>query len=413
MQAQRVKSIKKLGIQNVLDIEVDHPDHNFYAEGIVTSNSHAVGYSYITAQTAYLKANHPKEFFLSLLKMSKFEPNPIEVISKTNQELRFFGIQLLPPHILNSDIDFKIVGNDIMFGLGSIKGISDKTIERLNKFRCPHPTKFDIFLGAKEAGLSIGVTAALILVGAIGNEKRSKLVYEAQLFNLLTQKEKRFVVEHGPQFNYDLVKCLKHLKVSKDEKGKPLMKESRYVTLKKHEEPYRKMLEFNSKYEELSRYYFERLLLGYAYSTTLMSIYKPSVPDLITIEEANTCLAQEKVRIVGEVTNVINRKGKESGRRYIKIDMQDHTGSCQVLLCDSDTVWKIEEHKEENGRIVKEGDLVVVSGSKGDNIIFGKKIGIQECSILSKISQIKEIKEPENNEKVEEKTCVQTNIPLI
>ncbi len=40
--------------------------------------SHAAGYSYLTAITAYLKANHPKEFYLSLLIYSQNETKPLE-----------------------------------------------------------------------------------------------------------------------------------------------------------------------------------------------------------------------------------------------------------------------------------------------------------------------------------------------
>ena len=383
--------IKNAGLNKGIPVEVT----NKFWETIKQSGKylfnagHAYSYGSICAQTTYIKSNYPKEFFVSLLRMAKFEPNPIEVISKINQELRHFGITLLPPHILHSDIDFKVIGDDIMFGLGSIKGVSDKTIEKLNKFRHPHSNKFEIFVGAKEAGLSIGVLSSLILVGAIDANNRPKLVYEAQLFNLLTAKEKRYVLEYGIQFNFDLVKCLKHLRLSKDEKGKPIIKDSRYETLKKHETPYKKMLDFNSKHEDLGKYYFERFLLGYAYSINLIDIYKNVVPDIITIEEVNGCLEKEKVHFVGEVSNVISRKGKESGRKYLKAEIQDHTGICSVLLCDTDKAWKVQEHHEENAGTMKEGDIVFVRGSKGENIIFAKKIGVQPIEIFDKISKIK------------------------
>lgn len=167
MQAQRVKSIRRIGTQNTIDLEVDHPDHNFYAEGIVVSNSHSVATSYLTALTVYLKYKYPLQFYLACLNEVKGKPDFIENISKINQELRHFNIKLLPPHILHSDIEFKIEGENIRFGLNSIKGISDKTIEKLNKFRTPHSNKFEVFMGAKEAGLSIGVLGALIMAGCL------------------------------------------------------------------------------------------------------------------------------------------------------------------------------------------------------------------------------------------------------
>ena len=400
MQTQGIKSIRRIGIRDTLDFEVDHLDHNFYAEGIVVSNSHSLATSYLTALTVYLKYKHPTEFYLACLKEVKGKPDAIEAISQINQELRNFGITLLPPHILNSEIDFKVVGNDILFGLGSIKGISEKTIEKLNKFRHPHSNKFEVFAGAKEAGLSIGILASLILVGAldIKNQKRAKIVYEAQLFNVLTPKEKQLVIDFGTQFDYDLVKCLRHIRTLKTEKGKLIIKDSRYETIKKKEAPYKQMFEFNSKNEKLSKYWMERSLLGYSYSVNLIDIYKDVAPDLMTIEEVNGCLEYEKVHFVGEAVKVISKKGRESGRKYIKVEVQDHTGTCQVLLCDSAKFEKVAEHIEENNGSVEEGSIISIRGDKGKDIIFAKKIGIQPVEIFEKISQLKNIKE-ENIEK--------------
>lgn len=393
MQAQGIKSIKKLGIQSSLDFKVNHKDHNFYAEGIVVSNSHSLATSYLTALTVYLKYKYPKEFYLACLNEAKEKTKHTESIAQIQKELRHFNISLLPPHILRSDIDFKIVGNDIMFGLGSIKGINNETIEKLNKFRHPHSNKFEIFTGAKEAGLSIGVLGALVLCGSLGNEKRSKLLYEAQLFNLLTINEKRLIIELGPRCNFDLVQCLRYLRTLKNERGKPILKDSRYETIKKHEIPYKKMFEFNSKHENLMQWWAEKTLLGYSYSIKLIDIYKDVAPDLITIEEINSSLEGERVHCIGEVIKVVNRKGKESGQKYLRVEVQDHTGSCQVLLCNTEKYDKVGEHIEDNQRAVEEGDIVVVNGSKGKDIIFANKIGVQEKLLIMKASEIKEEKE--------------------
>ena len=83
----------------------------------------------------YLKFNYPREFFLSLLKYTKYEPNSHEEIAKITQELGNFDIKLLPPDLNKSDIDFKIEGNNIRYGLNSIKGVSTKVLEALLEFR--------------------------------------------------------------------------------------------------------------------------------------------------------------------------------------------------------------------------------------------------------------------------------------
>ena len=88
------------------------------------NKSHSLAYAALAAVTIYLKFNHPQQFFLSLLKMSRNEPDPIGEISKIQKEMHEFGIELLPPHIIKSEMDFSIEDKDIRFGLLSIKVIS-------------------------------------------------------------------------------------------------------------------------------------------------------------------------------------------------------------------------------------------------------------------------------------------------
>ena len=46
MQFEKIRSVKKVGMGRTVDIEVNHPKHIFYGNGIATSNSHAVSYAF-------------------------------------------------------------------------------------------------------------------------------------------------------------------------------------------------------------------------------------------------------------------------------------------------------------------------------------------------------------------------------
>ena len=98
------------------------------------NKSHSIAYAALAAITVYLKFKYPQQFFLSLLKMTRNEPDPTKEISLIHKELYDFDMKLLPPHLTKSDMDFTIEDNNIRYGLLSIKGISDKSIEKLNKF---------------------------------------------------------------------------------------------------------------------------------------------------------------------------------------------------------------------------------------------------------------------------------------
>ena len=76
MSAWKVKIEQKIA-QNNLDKEVgevlwkvaeDSANYSF-------NKSHSISYAILAAITTYLKFKHPKEFFLSLLKMTKHEPD--------------------------------------------------------------------------------------------------------------------------------------------------------------------------------------------------------------------------------------------------------------------------------------------------------------------------------------------------
>ena len=176
------------------------------------NKSHSISYAYLAACTVYLKFNHPKEFFLSLLKYTKYEPNSHEEIAKITQELGDFGIKLLPPDLNKSDIDFKIEGENIRYGLNSIKGVSTKVLESLLEFReDSFANKYEVFLSAKQAGLNIGILSALIQAGLLDSfvhSNRCRLVLEAQTFNILTDREKRNLIALGDKYNYDIITAI-------------------------------------------------------------------------------------------------------------------------------------------------------------------------------------------------------------
>ncbi len=356
------------------------------------NRSHGCAYSATTCVTAYLKVNHPKEFFLALLKNCQHEAKPMEEIGLIQRELINFGIILLPPHIIKSGLDFTIEGDNIRFGLGNIKGISAKTIEKLNKFRNVHSNKLEIFKAADESGLPISVLSSLILVGSLDGEKfnttRSKLVLEAQLYRLLTDKEKNLVSDFGGQFNYSLIDIIKHIsKEARDIKGKLLIKESRYATLKRNFAPYHEMYNFNKSNEILANYYMEYELLGGAYSHQLIDIFRKHCDDLITISQIKASDEGERVHFAARIYAVKEGVSK-SKNKYIKVFCSDHTSNFMVMLCNSPKFDKIGEFLEENGAKMKESDIIVVRGKKSNDMVWGDKITIQNVEVFDKISKM-------------------------
>ena len=419
--ALKVRSFESIGFRYTIDIEVNHQDHNFYAEGIAVSNSHAFSYASLSAAMIYLKFKYPKEFYLSLLKMTRHEPDPLSEIGKIEKELHYFGIKLCPPHVLKSELDFSIEGNNLRFGLLSIKGISDKSIEKLNKFRTQYSNKFEVFKGAEEAGLSIGILSAIIQAGALDNEMedaskrlpRSKTVLEAQTWNLLSDKEKRYAFQLAEQFNYDLLKIVMHLKTVMDEKGKPVIscKENdkkpddgkkrryRYETIKKHYEPYLSIYNQNRKCEDFANWYYERTLLGYTYNKSLRDIFSKDIVLKSTIE-INNAPPNTKVLLVGivhEIKSGVSKKEKKT--KYFRASISDEVGYTNVLLFND----SIEACKTMNGTLPVEGNIVIVKGVRKSDAVFAETIIVQDHKIYIKLSDLKSKTDIDTEGKIEDK----------
>ena len=96
------------------------------------NKSHAVAYSIIAYQTAYLKANYPLEFFTASINL---EIDDSEKINTYLQDLKRLNIKMLPPDINKSSALFKIEDNAIRFGLGGIKNVGIHAIKAVVKER--------------------------------------------------------------------------------------------------------------------------------------------------------------------------------------------------------------------------------------------------------------------------------------
>tara|TARA_R100000234_G_scaffold27535_1_gene15855 strand:- start:8331 stop:10889 length:2559 start_codon:yes stop_codon:yes gene_type:complete len=359
------------------------------------NKSHSISYAILAAWTAYLKFKHPKEFFLSLLKLSKYEPDSHTEINKISQELQFFDMELLSPDLAKSKIDFSIENGNIRFGLNAIKGVSEKSLESLENFReSKTPTKFDIFISAKQAGINIGLLSALIQAGTLRSYKtdRTRLVLEAQTFNLLTDKEKAFVCQVGKKYNYDILTiihdCAKINKTKRDD-GRPFMTEKRYETFVKKYSNYKTIYNQNRNYEDFANWVYENKLLGYTPSVKLKTVFMQNEKSFTDCVELMSVFSGDKVKMVGEVEDVYKGKTRKDNSNFYKFKMKDETGRTDALFMDTRRGKNLSTYIENGNKIPEKGDIVVFTGRKGDDIIWLEKMAIQNDRIFMKLSDIK------------------------
>ncbi|MEM7724767.1 MAG: OB-fold nucleic acid binding domain-containing protein [Cyanobacteria bacterium P01_A01_bin.45] len=125
----KILTKKLLGIQTVYDIGVEK-DHNFLIKhGQVASNcfnkSHSTAYGYVTYQTAYLKANYPLEYMAALLTANSGDTDKVQKYISTCLNM---NIQIEPPDINRSGVDFTPLDDKILFGFSAIRHVGQSAI---------------------------------------------------------------------------------------------------------------------------------------------------------------------------------------------------------------------------------------------------------------------------------------------
>ena len=141
------------------------------------NKSHSAAYALIAYQTAYLKAHFPVEYMAAILTCEKDTDKVVVFI----EECKNMGVKVLPPSVNTSDKDFKIDGNEIIFGLKAIKNVGENAIDSIVEERKKNGNFKNIFdycerISTKDANKR--VLEALIKSGSMDcfNKKRSQLL---------------------------------------------------------------------------------------------------------------------------------------------------------------------------------------------------------------------------------------------
>jgi len=84
------------------------------------NKSHAAAYALISYQTAYLKANHPVEFFAASMSLDLGNTDKLALFV---QDAKKFGVTVRPPDINRSHADFDVQGGEVLYALGAVKSV--------------------------------------------------------------------------------------------------------------------------------------------------------------------------------------------------------------------------------------------------------------------------------------------------
>ena len=93
------------------------------------NKSHATCYSWVSYQTAYLKAHYPAEFMAANLTRNK---DNISDVTKFMDECKNMGLLVKGPDVNESELNFTVnQKGEIRFGLGGVKGVGEGAVESI------------------------------------------------------------------------------------------------------------------------------------------------------------------------------------------------------------------------------------------------------------------------------------------
>ncbi|MCZ2847640.1 DNA polymerase III subunit alpha [Modestobacter sp. VKM Ac-2978] len=112
-------------VKTLWDILVPFADYAF-------NKAHSAAYGLVSYWTAYLKANYPAEYMAGLLTSVGDDKDRRPVYLA---ECRRMGIKVLPPDVNESSWDFTAVGNDIRFGMASVRNVGTNVVDSIVRAR--------------------------------------------------------------------------------------------------------------------------------------------------------------------------------------------------------------------------------------------------------------------------------------
>lgn len=279
------------------------------------NKSHSAAYAFLAYRTAYLKANYPVEFMAAVLTS---DIDKAEKVAFGIKECRDMGIDVLPPSINSSDINFSVDKESIRFGLGGIKGVGSNAATAIIDARDEHGDFKDFLEFCEIAGSSVNsrMLENFSRTGAFDSFglKRSQLVATMeQTMSMAQGNVKDKASGQGSLFDMlseeDKVDCVS-------------------VEVPDIQEFHEQEILQNEK--DLLGFYVTGHPLG-EYSSIIKTYSTHSLIEVITKDPESSMDHETGLKVGGIITSVQKRQSK-SGKLFAIFQLEDLEGSCECLM---------------------------------------------------------------------------------
>src|SRR4051812_5191975 len=137
--------------------------------------AHAACYALIAYQTAWLRQNHPCEYMAALISSVMSTKDRVPFYVNACNEL---GIEVLPPDVNESHVDFSVVDGKIRFGLNAVKGVGEgacRSVIAARETDGPFESIWDFAERVDPSVSNKRVLEALVKCGALPGSRKAAL----------------------------------------------------------------------------------------------------------------------------------------------------------------------------------------------------------------------------------------------
>ncbi len=146
------------------------------------NKSHSAAYALVSYQTAWLKAHYPAPFMAAVLSSEMDDTDKIVILI---EECRRMKLPICNPDVNSGEYPFSVNDNDqIVYGLGAIKGLGDKPVENIILARAeggPFTDLFDFCKRVDPRKVNKRALEALIKAGAFDTLGESRAMLMSSL----------------------------------------------------------------------------------------------------------------------------------------------------------------------------------------------------------------------------------------
>ena len=284
------------------------------------NKSHSAAYAMVTFQTAWLKTYYPQEFMAALLTSEK---DNTDKVVKYIDEAKRMKIFLGAPDINHSQLEFSAINKDdqdqILFGLGAIKGVGEAAVESILEARSEGEFKDiqDFINRIEPQKVNKRVIECIIKAGGLDHFGYSRRALLEQVETLVETAKKGSSLKKDAQFSL----------FGDDEEVTAVE-----LTLKNMEE-------FDLK----TLLDFEKDTLGFYVSGHPLDNFREQIDainytlssEVENIEDGSTAIFIGKVE---EITKKMSKKGSQFGL----VSLMDFHGNIEVMLF-SDKLEELEK----------------------------------------------------------------------